>query len=483
MSTDELLEIDTYSHAKELRQSYMKQLRYDDDVINFSEDILETIRTVLDRFDVRQQTLEWHREGVKLVDGKVVLPDGMEEVIDELVKENLLYSYYLPEKFGGLGKNGFMIGPLTEAIAEYDFPLQMNIMLGFTVIEALLLYYKEPFDDIIQDFAEGKRKSGYVGFTEPNAGSNLAAIRSTSEKVGDEWVLNGTKIFQTNGGYAETGLFLARNMVDGKAQGTNVFVVPSLDNIEVLRLEEKSGIHASPTAQLRFENVTVPEEFLIAKQGVGYEKVLERLLGMRVGVAFQGVAASRRAFEIARQYAQDREQFGKPIIQFDRVRQKLETIQQQLPRIETYAYRAAFGLDRYMRGWIPVDIGANAKPSAEEQAASNFPSQVRVGLMHYLASSAKAYTSEITNYLLYDAQQIFGGSGFVAETEINKIVGDSRVLSIYDGTTEIQEFILEQSMPALRVLPKFKRTYEQFEDSTMYERFLFEKYPDLDKKL
>lgn len=468
-------------HGTKLLEYYAKKLKIDDENIEMLSEITSSIREILERNDVREKTIKWDATGAKLVDGKVVLPDGMEKIIQEIIRDNELYNLFIPEKNGGMGLSTLMVIPLTDLIAQYDLSLQILLFISLNVLEPLMSNYNEAYDPVIKKFAEGQT-TGYVAFTEPNAGSNLEAVKSTSELEGDEYVLNGTKIFISNGGYADTGLFLARNIVNGKADGTNVLLVDTRDGLNTERLEEKSGIHANPTAQLHFDNVRVPKEYLIGSTGDGYKKVLERLMGMRLGVAFQSIGMSKRAYTLARDYASERTSYGKPINTFPQISSKLAQMEKQIPRMEDYAYRAAFAIDRYQRGWIPMDVGAGAKNVSEKMAAKMLPGVVRGGIAHYFVSSAKVYTTEVGNQLLYDAQQIFGGNGFVAEYEVNKIVRDARVLPIYEGTSEIHSYVLTKAKKAVDMVPKFKRPYPEYgDDKTIYEKILFARFPDLEK--
>ncbi|MDH5404457.1 MAG: acyl-CoA/acyl-ACP dehydrogenase [Candidatus Heimdallarchaeota archaeon] len=445
-------------------------------------EVESTIKSILEKHNIREEARNWDHTGVKLVDGKVILPDTFLKVVNEIIQENQLLSFYVPEELGGLGFGDSIHGPITEVLAGYDFAMEIFILISASVIESLLLYHKEDYNKVIKEFTEGKRL-GYVAFTEPQAGSNLENIKATSEKVGDEYVLNGTKIFITNGGYANTGLFLAQNIVNGKREGTNVFLVDNLDGITTLRLEEKSGLHVSPTAQLQFENVTVPEEYIISDVGNGYRKVLDRLMGMRVGVSYQTVAAAKRAFEVSLDYAQNREQFGRQIIEFPEVRRKLKQMMIQIPRMEDYTYQAAVMLERYKLGWIPYDAGIHQTPEEEINAANNAPPGLIPVLAHYLASCSKLYTSEIVNQFLYDAQQIFGGMGFIAETEVNKIARDVRITSIYEGTSEIHNWVINRAQKQIDSLTDFERPYRKYQERTIYENILFTRFPDLDKKI
>ncbi len=480
MSLEEFENFDINAKRKELIAKYAPGLGFSADEIETLYDIVSTLNTILEKNKVREAARDWDHVGVHVKDGNVVLPDNFIKVVDEIVKENQLYSFFLPRDLDGLGFGNLFQGVISETIASHDIALQIMVLISLSVVEALVQYYKPNFEQTLHEFAEGKRL-GYVAFTEPNAGSNLEAIKSTSELVGDEYVLNGTKIFISNGGYANTGLFLAQNMVNGKREGTNVFLVDKLDGITTLRVEEKSGLHVSPTSQIQFENVTVPKENIIADVGNGYRKVLERLMGMRIGVSFQGIAAAKRMYQVSLDYAQTREQFDQPIISFPIIRKKLSEMQKTIPRMEEYGYRAAFSLDRYNHGWIPTDVGAGGKPGPEKQAASMVPGAVRGGIAHHYVSSSKLYTSEIVNQMGYDAAQIFGGNGFIAEYEVNKLARDVRVLPVYEGTSEIHDAILTRAERAVQMIPTFKRLYETFPDSTVYERILFERFPEMKK--
>lgn len=478
MNSTIIPEFDMDIHGIKLLEKYAKKLLYENDQIETVREIAKSIEAILEKHKVREKAQLWDNEGPKLIDGKIILPEGMEKVLFEIIRENEFYNVFIPEEFGGMGFTPIMLGPILDVLTQYDLSLQILTTISLSVLEPLITNYKPEFEDTIKNFAKGQT-TGYVAFTETGAGSNLENVKSTSVLKGDEWVLNGAKIFVSNGGYAKTGLFLAQNIENGKSNGTNVFLVEGLNDINILRLEEKSGLHANPTAQLEFENVHVPKENVIGKIGDGYRKVLERLMGMRLGVAFQAVSTAKRGYQLALEYANTREQFNKPIVSFPEVSYKLKAMQEQIPRMEDYAYRAAYSIDRLLRSWIPTDVGAGGKNITEKVAAKMLPSIVREGIGHYYASSAKIYCTEISNLLLYDAQQIFGGMGFVSETEINKIVRDARILSIYEGTSEIHSWTINRAKKAVGMIPRFKYPYKGYEDMTTYETMLFARFPHL----
>jgi len=468
--------------GSEILRHYAQKLKFSDEQIDTFLAVLDTVDEILEK-KARPHIFEWEEEGARIdEDNNVQLPATMQAVLDEITKDNQIYSLFIPEEMGGFGYTQVFQAALSEKFCQYDISLHISTFISLSVIEALTVYYKENFDPILNDFIEGK-STGYVAFTEPQAGSNLENVKSTAELDGDEYVLNGTKIFISNGGHANVGLFLGKNIVDGKEDGTNVVLVNTREGVNAERLEDKSGIHVNPTAQLHFDNVRVPKENIISKAGQGYRKVLERLMGMRLGVSMQGTGAAIRAYELASQYAEERVQFGKPIGEFDGVARKLKNIGKTIPRMRAYAFQAGFALDRYYKGYIPAEIPGATGDASERMAADSLPGVARGGIAHYYVSSAKLYNSEVVQNILYDASQIFGGSGFIKEYEINKILRDVRVLSVYEGTSEIHEFLISRASQALNLLPKFQPLSAQFEGSTIYEDFLLQRFPGLQGKI
>lgn len=452
---------------------YASKLGYTQDQIDDFSLLLDSIQAIIEKAD----PMAWDAEEVKLVDGKVVLPGNMSDIVQEIVKENQLYTWFIPEKYGGYGLSSLFVNGIMELLNYVDISLSIMVGISLTVLEPLIFSYKDYFKPILDRYASGEN-IGFVAFTEPEAGSNLENVKTTSYLDGDEYVINGTKIFISNGGYANSGLVLAQNIVDGKQEGHNMFIVENLDGLTCERLEEKSGLHASPTAQLLFKDARVPKDAIVGKVGNGYRGVLERLMSMRIAVSMQAASSMYRAYDLAADYAEQRVQFGKPINSFPGVNRKLEAMKEQIERMRHFSYHASFTLDRFHRGWVPADIGATGKAS-EEQAASMLPGIVLRGLAHYYASGSKAYTTEISQHVAYDATQIFGGNGFIRENEVNKLYRDVRVLSVYEGTTEIHEWILTRSMQAVQMIPTIKPLTTTFGNSTMYEDMFFIRFPKL----
>lgn len=466
--------------ANEMFAHLSKELGYEAEDAEMFLAVLETIAEICEK-KVRPNLIEYDEVGAKLKDGKVILPGNLDAVVKEIIQDNEFYSFFIPKHLGGYGFANMALAAMSEVMNSYDISTHILVFISLSVMEALTVYHEEQFDPIIEKFAKGAY-TGYVGFTEAGAGSNLEAVKTTSVLDGDEYVINGTKIFISNGGYAETGLVLARNMVNGKQEGHNVFIVEGMEGITTERLEHKSGLRADPTAQLHFKDVRVPKENIIAGVGQGYKKVLERLMGMRLGVAFQALGGAIRATELAKSYSEERVQFGKPIGSFPGVANKIKEMEASLPRMRTYGYHAAYALDRYYKGWLPFDVGAGGKDTSEKMAASSLPGSAIGGLTHYFISTAKMFNSEIVNYLTYDAQQVYGGNGYVEEYEVNKIARDVRVLNVYEGTSEIHEFIIGKAQTAVNLLPagKFPRISSVWDDKTKYQKHFYINFPTLD---
>ncbi|HKZ39608.1 MAG TPA: acyl-CoA dehydrogenase, partial [Candidatus Hodarchaeales archaeon] len=256
----------------------------------------------------------------------------------------------------------------------------------------------------------------------------------------------------SNAGYADLGLVLARNIVAGRDDGTNAFVIesnlPNADDskrpgVQCIRLEEKMGIHASATGVLEL-NVRVPKENLVGTVGKGYRHVLERLVGMRMGVSFQACGVAERAYQLAKEYANERQQFNKPIGIFPAIARKLRGMEIELTRMRRLSFEGAYALSRNQRqmGITPdhLQLDEDGKKTLEQ-----FQQIYTAGILNYAISRAKMYNSEVGWMVVDDALQIFGGNGFSREYDVERLLRDFRVLRIYEGTSEIQEYILDRT--------------------------------------
>ncbi|MHA1992194.1 MAG: acyl-CoA dehydrogenase family protein [Candidatus Hodarchaeales archaeon] len=433
---------------KDVDESFVKELYYP--ILDQVYDIMED--------KVAPNVKKWDEEGAKLVNGRVQFPDGVEDVYKALISDKnglRLYEAFLPEEHDGVGLPPLVLGPIVETMAAYDLSFNVTATLAITLIEAISLYPTEhltgKYFPMLQEGA-----AGYVGFTEPDAGSNLKNLKATSTLDGDDYIVKGTKIWISNAGYADLGLILARNIVNGEDQGHNAFIVesnmPNADGnggpgVVCSRLEEKIGIHASSTGVLEY-NVRVPKENIIGEVGKGYRRVLERLMGMRMGVAFQSSGIADRAYQLAKAYSEERVQFNKPIASFPGVANKITGMEKELIKMRRLGFEASYVLSRNQQK-LPINPKYLTVDADGQAMLDSFPLYA-TAVVAFAVSRAKMYNSEVGWMVTDDALQIFGGNGVAKEYEVERLIRDFRVLRIYEGTSEIQEGILDRTKAAAK---------------------------------
>lgn len=258
-------------------------------------------------------------------------------------------------------------------------------------------------------------KLGAFGLTEPGAGSDPSGMRTTAERDGDHYILNGEKAWITNAGYAGTYVVLARTDADAGKRGITAFIVDAeTPGFTVGASEEKMGLKASKTAQIYFENCRVPAENVLGEEGMGLKIALATLGHSRLGIAAQALGIHQRAVELAVEYAKDREQFGVPIAQHQAIQFKIAQMATELEASRQLTYYGGL----------------------QEKT----PENVR------LACQAKLYASEAANRACWEAVQIHGGNGFCEDYEIARLYRDVRVTTIYEGTSEMQRLVIARSL-------------------------------------
>ncbi len=256
---------------------------------------------------------------------------------------------------------------------------------------------------------------GGFGLTEPGAGSDPSALKSTSVRDGDEWVLNGEKAWITNAGPGRYFVVMARTDPEAGKRGISAFVVPSdAPGFAVGTPEEKLGIKASRTAPLYFTDCRIPAENLLGEEGQGFKIALATLDHSRLGIAAQSVGIHRRALELATSYAKDRVQFGVPIARHQAIRMKIAEMATELAAAKVLTLYA---------GTVAHTASAGR-----------------------LASEAKVYASEAANRAVCEAVQIHGGNGFCEDYEIARLYRDVRVTTIYEGTSEMQRLVIARHL-------------------------------------
>ena len=368
-------------------------------------------------------------EGPHHVGDRVNYASGTAANLDAMVKAGL-NGMTMPRRYGGLN---FPITPYTmcaELVAASDAGFG-NIWSLQDCIETL---YEFGNDDqharFIPRICKGETMS--MDLTEPDAGSDLQSVmlKATYDEAEDCWRLNGVKRFITNGD-ADLHLVLARSeegTTDGR--GLSLFIYDKRDGgVNVRRIENKLGIHGSPTCELVYKNAKAE---LCGSRRMGLIKYVMALMnGARLGIAAQSVGISQACYNEALAYALDRQQFGKPIVQFPAVADMLATMKAKLDAGRALLYQTARCVDIYK---CLDDIARERKLTPEERAEQKLYAK----MADSLTPLAKGMNSEYCNQNAYDGLQVHGGSGFMLDYPIQRYYRDARITSIYEGTTQLQ---------------------------------------------
>ena len=368
-------------------------------------------------------------DGPLLKDKSVIYAKGTQENIDAVVKGGLM-GITLPRKYDGLNFSTvpFIMGG--EMVARADG--------GFANIWGL-----QDCAETINEFGSDDQKERFLkrvskgetmamSLTEPDAGSDLQAVmlKANYDDEKQTWILNGVKRFITNGD-ADISLVLARSEDGTKdGRGLSMFIYDKNNGgVSVRRIENKLGIKGSPTCELVFKDAPVE---LCGSRRLGLIKYVMALMnGARLGVAGQSVGISEAAYREALNYANNREQFGKPIIQFPAIYEMLSVMNAKLTASRCLLYETARFVDMYKT----LAHIATERPLTKEEKEEQKKYQKLADIFTPLA---KGLTSEFCNEIAYDALQIHGGSGFMKDYPIERIYRDARITTIYEGTTQLQ---------------------------------------------
>ena len=316
-------------------------------------------------------------------------------------------------KYGGAGLDALSYAIAVEELSRVDggtgVILSAHTSLGTYPIYAFGT--EEQKMKYLPDLCSG-RKIGAFGLTEPNAGSDAGGTETTAVDMGDHWLLNGEKIFITNGGEADIYVVFAVTTPDIGTRGISAFIVEK--GWEGFTFEphyDKMGIRSSATYQLNFNNVKIPKENLLGKEGQGFKIAMSTLDGGRIGIAAQALGIAQGAFEAAVEYSKERVQFGRPICQQQSIAFKIADMATKLRCARLLVYSAA-------------DLKQEHAPYGMESAM------------------AKQYASDIALEVTNDALQIFGGTGYLKGMEVERFYRDAKITTIYEGTNEIQRVVI-----------------------------------------
>lgn len=337
--------------------------------------------------------------------------------IIEALAQSDLFGLFVPETYGGLGKGCLELCIAVEELSRACLGVSTTYAANALGTYPILLFgSEEQKKKYLPDIAAGKKLVAFA-LTEPNAGSDAAGIQTTAKLDGDEYVLNGTKQWITNGGEAEIYTVIAITDRSKGARGASAFIVEKgTPGFTFGKKEKKMGIRASATRELIFDNCRIPKENILGKQGMGFIVAMKTLDNSRVGVGAQGVGIAQGAFEEAVKFARQRVQFGHPIISFQAVQHMLADM-----AIEIEAARAlVYSVARY--------IDSGAKDVSKDSAI------------------AKVFATDVAMRVTTNAVQVLGGSGYMREYPVEKMMRDAKILQIYEGTNQIQRNIIGQAL-------------------------------------
>jgi acyl-CoA dehydrogenase len=327
-----------------------------------------------------------------------------------------LMSGYIPEEYGGLGLKALDTCIIEEELAWGCSGIATSMTCnGLALTPILVAGTEDQKKRFVAPFAE---KLHYASFclTEPGSGSDAGGIATTAKREGDDYTINGRKCFITNGSYAEQYTVFASTDRSKGHKGLSAFVVPrSLPGVSVGKKEDKMGQRASDTADVLFEDVKVPAENLLGKEGEGFKIAMITLDYARPTVAAMSVGVARAAFELAMQYSKERIQFGVPIAMNQAIHFLLADMAMDIEAARLLTYKGAWLLDAGKR---------NTKES----------------------SFAKAFAADLAMRVTTDAVQIFGGYGYMKDYPVEKLMRDAKLLQIYEGTSQIQRMVIAKEI-------------------------------------
>jgi short-chain 2-methylacyl-CoA dehydrogenase len=336
------------------------------------------------------------------------------ELVTELAELGLM-GMTIPEDYGGGGADTLAYAIAVEELTRVDSSVAITVAAHHSLGTLPIYYYgsEEQKREWLPELASGKKLAAF-GLTEPGAGSDAGATRTTAELRDGMWIVNGSKIFITNAGTDISGCVTITART-GDDEISNIIVPNGAAGYEISAPMKKLGWRASDTRELSFENAAVPEGNLLGPRGRGFHQFLEILDGGRISVAAMGVGLAQGAYELAYAYAKEREQFGKPIARFQAVQFALADMATEIEAGRQLVYKAAWLKDR-------------ERPFARE------------------AAMAKLFTGLLSNRAANAALQIHGGYGFMDESAISRLFRDQKILEIGEGTNEVQRMVIARHL-------------------------------------
>jgi acyl-CoA dehydrogenase len=338
-----------------------------------------------------------------------------QEIIEKAHEVGLM-NVELPEEYGGAGLHS-----LDGCLIEEEFGwgcsgIGTSLMCNGLASAPVIIGGSE---DVKKEFlgmlAEEPKLASFC-LTEPEAGSDVGSMRTRAEKRGDKYVINGSKVFITNGSYASWYTVYAKTDPQAGHKGISAFVVPrDAPGVSVIKKEDKLGQRASDTAQIQFEDVEVPEEYLLGEENHGFRLAMMTLDRTRPGVAAMAVGIARAAFEFASDYAKERVQFGVPIAMHQAIQFMIADMATKVEAARLLVWQSAALLDQGKRNTLA-------------------------------ASHAKRFAADSAMEVATDAVQVYGGYGFIKEYPVEKLMRDAKIMQLYEGTSQIQRLVIAREV-------------------------------------
>lgn len=373
-------------------------------------------------FELNEEQKVWkkivHQYAEEVLRPKAREVDETEEFNWESVRKGGpvgLMGMSIPEEYGGSN-----VDSISNAIAMEELGWGCgSTALAFTAHNGLgtapiALYGSEELKKKwLPLVASGKNKLGALALTEPGAGSDIqGGVLTRAEKDGDEWVINGSKMWNTNAGIAEYIITLARTNPNGGSKSLSMILVPTdAKGLSIGPAEKKMGLRGSPTHAVTYDNVHVPMGNLIGPEGRGLQQTLSTLDAGRISIGAISIGLARGAMEAAIAYAKERKAFNQSISEFQAIQFKIANMEMEIELARTYIYKAA---------WLKDE----GRPYSKE------------------AAIAKLYATEMAERVIYDAIQIHGGYGYSREYPVERMYRDARLMTIGEGTSEIQRLVI-----------------------------------------
>ncbi len=322
-----------------------------------------------------------------------------------------------PEQYGGSNLDAVSYALMIAELSYGDASVGVTVSVTNSLTQDPIMMFgtEDQKQRYLPDLASGKKWGGFA-LTEPSAGTDSAGTRTTAVADGDHYIVNGTKNFITNGGFADTFVVFVRGDQEAKHGGISAFIVEKgTPGFSIGKKEDKLGIRASSTTELVFEDCRLPKENLLGEWGKGFKVAMKTLDNGRIGIAAQALGIAQRAFDLAVKYAKEREQFDRPLAKFQHNQFKLADMATDVEASRLLILQAAWEKDQKVR---------HSKAAA----------------------MAKLFASEASHRVVHQSLQIHGGYGYVKEFEIERLYRDQRITEIYEGTSEAMRMVIAASV-------------------------------------